>query len=456
VNREASFEQLDAELNARIDRLPRWGLSPVVFLIVGLSFFFAFYEISAIAYTLPTLIRRFDITEAQTAYPVAANLLAYAIGAYVLGNIADSMGRRRALLLTVIVLTLGGILTALSWDVWSLSAFRFVTGFGVGAEIAIAATIMSEFSPSRLRGRYLQMNYLWGALGLATTPFVAIALLNAFPGIGWRLVYVLGALVAMLLLFMRGRWLPESPRWLILNGREQEAERLVEGMEERCRSAIGHDLPPVPTVHAEARAEGLPTMQLFQPPYLGRALVVLGFWLTWYVTVYAFLGYYPTILTERGLSESSGLLYSALGQMAIPIGAILALLLVEVGQRKYYISTVAFVFAAALALAALSTSGFLLWLGSFIASMMVAANAVGYLYTAEIFPTRARATATAVGDGFGHIGGVIAPFIVVWALGAVGGTGALWIMAAFVFVSGSIILLGGIKTTGERLTELAN
>jgi MFS transporter, putative metabolite:H+ symporter len=456
VNREASFEQLDAELNARIDRLPRWGLSPVVFFVLGLSYFFAFYEISAIAFTLPTLTKRFDITQAQTAYPVAANLLGYAVGAYALGNIADYMGRRRALILTVMVLTLGGLLTALSWDVWSLSAFRFVTGFGVGAEIALAATIMAEFSPSRLRGRYLQINYLWGALGLTTTPFVAIALLNAFPDIGWRLVFVLGALVAVMILFMRGRWLPESPRWLVLNGREQEAERLVEDMEERCRSATGRDLPPVPAVHAERSAEGLPTLQLFQPPYLGRALVVLGFWLTWYVTVYAFLGYYPTILIERGLDEASGLLYSALGELAIPIGAIIALLLVEVGQRKYFISTVAFVFAAALALAALSTSGFLLWLGSFIASMMIAANAVGYLYTAEIFPTRARATATSVGDGFGHIGGVIAPFIVVWALGAVGGTGTLWIMAAFVFVSGLIIAFGGIKTTGQNLTEIAH
>lgn len=127
---------------------------------------------------------------------------------------------------------------------------------------------------------------------------------------------------------------------------------------------VGRELPPVPTVHAERSAEGLPTLQLFQPPYLGRALVVLGFWLTWYVTVYAFLGYYPTILIERGLDEASGLLYSALGELAIPIGAIIALLLVEVGQRKYFISSVAFLFAAALALAALSTSGFLLCWGA--------------------------------------------------------------------------------------------
>lgn len=456
MNQEASFEQRNAELNARIDRLPGWGLSYAIFVVVGLSFFFAFYDISAIAYTLPTLTDRFGITEVQTAYPISANLLAYAIGAYVLGNVADSRGRRLGLLITVTVLALGGFLTALSWDLWSLTVFRFITGLGTGAEIALAASIMTEFSPSKFRGRYLQLNYLWGAVGLATTPFVAILFLNAFPGIGWRLVFGFGGLVAVILIFMRGRLLPESPRWLALSGREQEAERLVSGMEERLRSKTGRELPPVPEVHAERKLEGLPTRELLKPPYLSRALVVLGFWFMWYVAVYAFLGYYPTILIERGLSESSGLLYGALSQLAIPIGAIIALLLVEVGQRKYFISIVAFVFTAALILTALSTSGFLLWLGGFIASMMVAANAVGYLYTAEIFPTRARATAISVGDGFGHVGGVIAPFIVVAALGPLGGSATLGIMALFVFVSGLIILLGGVKSTGEALTELAD
>lgn len=456
MNQEASFEQRDAELNARIDRLPGWGLSYAVFVVVGLSFFFAFYDISAIAYTLPTLTDRFGITEAQTAYPISANLLGYAIGAYVLGNVADSRGRRIGLMITVVVLALGGFLTALSWDLWSLTAFRFITGLGTGAEIALAASIMTEFSPSKFRGRYLQLNYLWGAVGLAITPFVAILFLNTFSGIGWRLVFGFGAMVAVILIFMRGRLLPESPRWLALNGREQEAERLVTGMEERLRSRTGRDLPPVPEVHAERKLEGSPTQELLKPPYLGRALVVLGFWFTWYVAVYAFLGYYPTILIERGLSESSGLLYGALSQLAIPIGGIIALLLVEVGQRKYFISAVAFVFTAALILTALTTSGFLLWLGGFIASMMVAANAVGYLYTAEIFPTRSRATATSVGDGFGHLGGVIAPFIVVAALGTLGGSATLGVMAVFVFVSGLIILLGGVKSTGKSLTELSD
>lgn len=454
MSQEVSFERRDAELNARIDRLPKWGLSPIVLVIVGISYFFAFYEITAISYTLPTLTERFGITEAQAAYPVSANLLAYAIGAYVLGNVADSVGRRKALLITVIILAIGGFLTALSWDVWSLTAFRFITGIGTGAEIALAATIVTEFSPSRLRGRYVQINYIWGALGLATTPFVAIALLGT-SDLGWRLVFGLGALVAALLVFMRGRWLPESPRWLVINGREDEAEGLVSSMEDRCRATTGNDLPPVPSVRAEKKAEGIPTLQLFRPPYLKRVLVVLGFWLTWYVTVYAFLGYYPIILIDRGLSEASGLLYGALGQLAIPIGAILALILVDVGQRKYFVSAVAFIFTASLALAALSSSGFILWLGSFISSMMIAANSVGYLFTAEQFPTRARATGTAVGDGFGHVGGVIAPFIVVAALAAAGGSATLWIMAAFVFVSGLIVFLGGARTTGKRLTDIA-
>lgn len=456
MTQERPLEQKIAELNARIDRLPRWGLSPIVFVVVGLAYFFAFYDISTIAYTLPTLIKRFNITEAQAAYPVSANLIGYMVGAYVLGNLADSLGRRRALLINVIILAIGGLLTALSWDVWSLSGFRFITGAGTGAEIALAASIITEFSPSTSRGRFVAINYLWGAVGLAVTPFIAIFLLNTFPNAGWRIVFGLGALVAAITIFMRGRWLPDSPRWMVLNGREDEADNLVSDMERRCKSATGHDLPPISIVPAEHSPEKqLPTRELFRPPYRRRALVVLGFWSTWYVTVYAFLGYYPTILIQRGLSESSGLLYSALGALAIPIGGVLSLLLMNVGQRKYLLSIVAFVFTAALALAALSQSGFLLFLGSFVSSMMIA-NSFGYMYTAETFPTRARATGFAIGDGFGHIGGVVAPFIVTASLGAVGATGTLWIMAAFVFVSGLIILLGGIRTTDKLLTEIAD
>lgn len=315
---------------------------------------------------------------------------------------------------------------------------------------------MTEFSPSRQRGRNLQYNYLWGAAGLGVTPFAALLFLN-IPLIGWRFVFAAGALVAVMTIFLRSRYLSESPRWLALHGRADEAEMLVDQMESTAVQRTGTALPQVPQVPAAEAFEGFPTAALFRRPYLGRMLLTLAFWSVWYITVYAYLGYEPTMLIHMGLSTPSGLLYSALGDLAIPVGAVVVLLLADTWQRKYWIAMVTFVFGAALIVMATSTSSGALFVGVFFsAAMMIAANSMAYVYTAEAFPTRARATATSIGDGVGHIGGAVAPFIVAASLAAMGARGTFWLLAAIVVVSGFIILIGGIRTTGENLTEIAS
>lgn len=443
------------EITARIDRLPKWGLSYGVFVVVGLAYFFAFYDISAISFSLPKLADQFNLSGAELAYPVTFNLLGYAIGAYLLGTLADRAGRRPAMLITVIVLAVGGILCAFSWGVWSLTVFRFITGLGMGAEIALAATIVTELSAAKTRARNMQIMYLFGAAGLTVTPFFAILLLDIGP-IGWRLVFAFGAVVAIMLAFMRSRWLPESPRWLLIHGRGDEAEKLVETMESRAAQRSGGNLPPLGQILPERTYHRNPIVELLRPPYLKRTLVVFGFWFTWYITVYAYLGYYPTILIKMGLSEPNGLLYAALGQSATIIGGIVALLIVNVAHRKYLMGGFAVVFIIGLLIIVLHPSGPLLFIGSFLSSMMIAANSVGYLYTAEAFPTRMRATALSMGDGVGHLGGVVAPFIVVATLAGVGAPGTIWILIAFLVAAAVIIAVGGMNTTGRRLTEISD
>lgn len=444
-----------AQLNARIDRLPQSGLHPLVFLVVGLSYFFAFYEISTFAYTLPTIREVLSLSGNQLAYPVSANLVGYAIGSYVLGRVGDRNGRRTAMMLTVAVVAVAAVLTAFSWDIWSLTAFRFLSGVGTGAEIVLAATLISELSPSRRRGRYVMTNYIWGAVGLAATPFIAISLLKV-PDIGWRLVYLLGAIAAALIFFMRGRLLPESPRWSVLNGREADAERVVSDMEARCRSNTGRELPPVPDVPAEAPSpKGSTAGELLRPPYLRRTLVVLGFWFLMYIANYSFLGYFPAILIDAGLSKPSGLLYSGIGQLGLPFGALIALLVADKVERKYYVVGCTLTYASGFIVVALSTGATQIILGAALISVSFAAASVAYVYTAEIFPTRLRSTGTAIGNGVGHLGGAVGPFITVALLEAFGGRSTLWVMAAFATLSALILLFGGIKTSQRELTSLS-
>src|SRR3954447_12391887 len=221
-----------ALLNARLDRLPAFGLSRWVFVVVGAAYFFTFYDITAIGVTLPVLEQQFGLSGTELALPVTTNLFAYIVGAYVLSSAADYIGRRRALALSVLLLFIGSILTALSWNLESLAIFRAVTGLGMGAEISLAATIMTELSPPRIRGRGVALNVFWGGVGLAAAPWIGLGLITWLPEtIGWRVVFAIGALAIFLLVFLNDRWVPESPRWLVLHGHADRADEVMQRME---------------------------------------------------------------------------------------------------------------------------------------------------------------------------------------------------------------------------------
>ncbi|MCP9972444.1 MFS transporter [Actinomadura madurae] len=368
---------------------------------------------------------------------------------------ADRRGRRAAMMITVAAVAVSATATALSWDVWSLTVFRFLSGVATGAEIILAATLISELSPARKRGRYVMLNYLWGAAGLAVTPFVTIGLLATGP-LGWRLVYGVGAVAALLIFVMRGRYLPESPRWCVLNEREAEAEQLVSTMEERCRAQLGGELPPVPEVPADRTEERGSVAELFRPPYLRRTVVALGFWFLMYVANYSYLSYFPAILIDAGLSEPSGLLYSGLGQLGLPLGALIAVVVADLVERKYYLVVGTTLYAAGFAIVAVSSGAGLIIIGSALISIMFAACAVAYVYTSEIFPTRVRSSGSALGNGVGHLGGVVSPFVAVALLDRFGGRATLWAMAAFILAAALLLLWGGVRTSGRELTEIAN
>jgi MFS transporter, putative metabolite:H+ symporter len=442
-----------ADLNARLDRLPSFGLLPLVFVVVGAAYFFTFYDITAIGVTLPVLEQRFGLTGADLALPVTTNLFAYIVGAYALSSVADYIGRRRALAIAVLLLSVGSILTALSWDLMSLSAFRAVTGLGMGAEIALAATIMTELSPPRLRGRGVALNVFWGGVGLAAAPWIGLGLITWLPpDIGWRVVFALGALAVLLLVFLRDRWVPESPRWLVLHGQPERAEALMARMEAHVR-AKGADLPEPRTAEAEANLTTFPTWELLRPPYLSRVLVVFFYWFFTYMAAYAYLAYLPTLLEEMGVGES--LLYSAIGDLGFLIGGGLAVLVIDRWNRKHSAAAAGVVGMIGITLIAVSNGPLLLIVGALLAGVWIMAPALGYAYTSEVFPTRARASGMSIGDGLGHLGGAVQPYIVVAALAAFGARGTFGLMVAMIAVAAAIILFGGIRTAGDRLTELA-
>ncbi|HEY3685273.1 MAG TPA: MFS transporter [Streptosporangiaceae bacterium] len=442
-----------ARISARIDRMPTYGFGLPLFVIVGASYFFTFYDITAIGVTLPTLTQVMHLTGSQVATPVTANLFAYIVGAYGLATIADYIGRRRALAISVVILAIGSLATAFSWDLTSLTAFRFLTGLGMGAQISLAATIMTELTPPHLRGRGVAINVFWGGVGLGAAPWVGLGLLEV-GAIGWRLVFGLAALVFVLLFALNDRTLPESPRWLALHGQAERAEAIVTAMEKRVERR-GIELPPVREVPAEATLRTFPTAELLRPPYISRVAIVFFFWTFSYMGAYAYLAYQPTLIIKMGVAGDHGLLYSAIGDVAFPVGALLAALLIDRWQRKYLAACAGALGIIGVLVIAIAGGPVAIIVGSFIAGIWIMSPAYGYSYTAEVFPTRARASAMSIGDGLGHIGGAVQPYVVVAVLAAFGPRPTFVTIGAMTVVAMLIILLGGIRTMRRELTEVA-
>ncbi|MGC2115901.1 MAG: MFS transporter, partial [Pseudolabrys sp.] len=241
---------VESDIPARLDRLP-WGrFHTLVVVALGVTWIFDGLEVTLAGSLAGALkdsaVLRFtntDIGLASSAYLAGA-----VIGAVFFGWLTDRLGRKKLFFITVTVYFLGTVATAASWNLASFALFRFLTGAGIGGEYAAINSTIQELIPARVRGwTDLVINgsfWVGSALGaLGSLVLIDPAILN--PEIGWRVAFLVGGTLALLIFFMR-LWLPESPRWLMTHGRLHEAQLVIEGIEHRFEKLPpAHDLPRV-------------------------------------------------------------------------------------------------------------------------------------------------------------------------------------------------------------------
>ena len=275
---------------ARLDRLPISSFHYRIFWLVGAGMFFDGYDLYVGTAVLPALLQSKFSTLPLNGWFVSLTFLGMTIGALVTGFLGDRYGRRFTYQFNLMIFGLASLAAAFAPDMWTLNALRLVMGLGLGAEIVVGYSTLTEFVPPASRGRWLAFMAFLVVSGLPVTTLLGNLII---PGFGWRPMFVIAGVGALIVWYLR-KALPESPRWLETNGRDAEAEAVLASIEKEA-SAAG----PLPPPAAPAPAPKVDLGSLFQGDLLRRMLV--GSWVL--ITVNTLIFGFVTWLTQFLVAE---------------------------------------------------------------------------------------------------------------------------------------------------------
>jgi len=410
-------------------------------------------DVGLVSFVIAQLTATGFATAGQASWIAAAGFIGMAVGASVGGLLADRIGRRQVFAATLLVYGLATGASALAGTVAVLIALRVVVGLGLGAELPVASTLVSEFAPPRIRGRVVVALESFWALGWTASALVGYFVVPTSDE-GWRWALAVGALPALYAVVVR--WgLPESVRFLESRGRGAEAEATVARFE---RSAGREPAPPSPTTSptttTAAAAEPGARVGALWSPALRRRTGAL--WLVWFTVNFAYYGAFvwlPTLLFDAGFSLVRSFEYTLYITLAQLPGYALAAVLVERwGRRRTLAAFLAGSAAAAGLFAVADSAPALVATGMLLSFCNLGAWGALYAVTPELYPTRLRATGAGWAAGFGRIASVLAPLSVPLVRGA-GGTGLLFAVFAAVFVVAALGSLALPELRGRALEE---
>jgi MFS transporter, putative metabolite:H+ symporter len=444
-------EQKSAELAARLDRLPfsKWHRNLFALCFFGVMFDAADFALFGMA--LPPVAREFGLNPAQAGLLATVGLIGAFVGALFWGTASDYWGRRISFSATIGIFSIFTGLVAASWNVLSLAVFRFLSNFGLGGEVPVALTVVSEFSPARIRGRMTGSAMAAFPCGLALAALVSLYLI---PTYGWRAIFIAGMVPAVLLFFVR-IYMPESVRYLISRGRIDEAERTVAEIEKKA--AEGGPLPPVPAAVAAPVNEerGVTVGQLLTKDRRKRTFLlwIVSFCFLWASNGIIFM--LPTILVQRGLPLTQILVLLLVQALAAIVGYTACGFLIDRFGRRPVLFLYFFV-GAFFHLWFAEASG--IWLYFAIAAVgWVNPGVYGScgIYVSELHPTHLRATAVGWFFGVGRIGSFLAPAVVGFMLTYGAGAWVLHTFALTFLIAAIALWMVGIETKDKSLEQIA-
>lgn len=380
----------------------------------------------------------------------ASALLGIFVGGFLGGSLTSTLGRRKLYFIGPAVFLVASV--AQFWVESALVLFllRFLIGIGVGFEYPVAGSLLAEFLPKKSRGpRLAVLTVLWFA-GAALAYIIGTAILSTGHPDAWRWVLVTPAVIGLFLLLVR-LGTPESPRWLISKGRDQEAEAVIKKV-----YGDSFSLANLPEEPDDAKATFL---DLFRSGYGKRMLFVVAFWTCSVTPVFAVYAFVPQVLGALNLSEDAASYGSVVITVMFFVGCVVATFLINTwGRRPLVIHSFLWSMIALVALGIFDTGAewlILLLFGAY-AVFIGGAQILQLVYPNEIFPTEVRTVAVGMGASLSRVGAAIGTFLVPISLSTIGISGTMFAAAAISLIGLIASVWLAPETRGLNLADAAS
>lgn len=403
----------------RLDRLPVTPKHRRLLVGSGIGWALDAMDVGLISFIMAALAVHWGITPTQSSWLASVGFIGMALGATFGGLLADKFGRRHIFAVTLLVYGLATGASALSTGLAMLIVLRFIIGLGLGAELPVASTLVSEFAPLKQRGRMVVLLEAFWAVGWILAAVIGTFVVGASEN-GWRWALALGMVPALYALYVR-LGLPESVRYLESRGRHDEAEAIVQSFEEGTE--------PV-DVAAPTYAEEDVTARSIWSPSLRRRTAAL--WTVWFCVNLSYYGAFiwiPSLLVADGFSLVKSFGFTLIITLAQLPGYAAAAWLIEAWGRRSTLATFLVGSACAAGLyGAADSVPMILVAGCLLSFFNLGAWGALYAIGPELYPTRLRGSGTGAAAGFGRVASIIAPLIVPVVLHA---AGVPWLFGLF-------------------------
>ena len=433
---------------ARLDCLPVSAFHRRILILIGIGMFFDGYDVYVAATVLGATLNSHFSTLAQNAQFVSVTFIGMMIGSFLTGFLGDRYGRRFTYQANLIIFGLASIASAFAPTMLVLILLRGVMGVGLGAEMVAGYAAMTEFLPPQARGRWCG---ILNAVVVTSLPVSALASTLLIPRFGWRLMFVIGGVGALIVWYLR-KAMPESPRWLESIGRIDETEAMLQKIESEV--GLYHKLP-----EPAASGPAVPSRNfaaLFGPGLASRLFVGATTLIVANTLIYGFVTWLPTFFVQQGLSIANSFRYSFLMTIGAPVGAVIGSLTADsIGRKPAIIGASLFTIISGSVYpfirdpVVLPIAGFLLVVPIYILVALLFA-----IYIPELFPTDVRMRAVGFCNTLGRAATIVTPFLVVFLFRAYGVGGVVTLMIGLLILQIFVVHFFGIEPKLRRLEQM--